>query len=159
MGNLDSFDVKILTILQSDSRIKTMDLAEKVGLSPTPCARRVKRLEQDGYIEQYVTLLNAELLGAKLSAVVNIRLRSQTSKAFDRFDAEIAKMPEVTGCYLLAGNFDYLLYVRVADVDSFREFMRTRLTSIEGVIETQSSIILQQLKHTTAIPLLKELLI
>ncbi|HXJ00920.1 MAG TPA: Lrp/AsnC family transcriptional regulator [Micropepsaceae bacterium] len=153
MDNLDSFDLKILSALQDDSRISMIDLAERVGLSPTPCTRRIKRLESEGYIDRYVTLLNPEKLSAGLSAFVNIRLRSQTSDAFDRFDSEIAQMPEVVGCYLLAGSFDYLLQVRVADVDAFREFMRNRLTAMQGVTETQSSIVLQQLKHTTAIPL------
>ena len=153
METLDSFDLKILSALQEDSRISMIDLAERVGLSATPCTRRIKRLESEGYIDRYVTLLNPEKLGAGLSAFVNIRLRSQTRVAFDTFDSEIAQMQEVVGCYLLAGSFDYMLQVRVADVDAFREFMRNHLTAMAGVTETQSSIVLQQLKHTTAIPM------
>lgn len=153
MGGLDSFDRKILSILQENGRVTTLQLSEKVGLSPTPCARRVKRLEDEGYIDRYVTLLNPARLGVQLNVFVSIRLRSQTRDAFDRFDEEIKHMPEIVGCYLLTGSFDYLLQVRVSDVDAFRDFMRSRLTAIEGVIETQSSIVLQQLKATTAIPL------
>jgi DNA-binding Lrp family transcriptional regulator len=153
MANLDSFDRKILEILQEEGRITTLQLSERVGLSPTPCARRVKQLEDDGYIDRYVALLNAARMGVRLNVFVSIRLRSQTRDAFDRFDEEIKHMPEIVGCHLLAGSFDYLLQVRVTDVDAFRDFMRSRLTAIEGVIETQSSIVLQQLKSTTAIPL------
>ena len=153
MTQLDTFDVKILQVLQEEGRITTLQLAERVGLSPTPCARRVKQLEDEGYIARYAALLNASRLGVRLNVFVSIRLRSQTREAFDRFDEEIKYMPEIVGCYLLTGSFDYLLQVRVADVDAFRDFMRSRLTAIEGVIETQSSIVLQELKATTAIPL------
>lgn len=153
MDALDEFDLKILRILQQEGRVTTLQLAERVGLSPTPCARRVKRLEDDGYIDRYVGLLNAARLGVRLNVFVSIRLRSQTRDAFDRFDDEIKYMPEIVGCYLLTGSFDYLLQVRVADVDAFRDFMRSKLTAIEGVIETQSSIVLQELKATTEIPL------
>jgi DNA-binding Lrp family transcriptional regulator len=153
MPGLDDFDLKILQILQEEGRITTLELSERVGLSPTPCARRVKQLEDDGYIDRYAALLNAAQLGVRLNVFVSIRLRSQTRDAFDRFDEAIKYMPEIVGCYLLTGSFDYLLQVRVADVDTFRDFIRTRLTAIEGVIETQSSIVLQELKATTAIPL------
>jgi DNA-binding Lrp family transcriptional regulator len=153
MIHLDTFDLKILQVLQEEGRITTLQLAERVGLSPTPCARRVKQLEDEGYIARYAALLNASRLGVRLNVFVSIRLRSQTREAFDRFDEEIKYMPEIVGCYLLTGSFDYLLQVRVADVDAFRDFMRSRLTAIEGVIETQSSIVLQELKATTAIPL------
>ncbi|MEH2474210.1 Lrp/AsnC family leucine-responsive transcriptional regulator [Nitrobacteraceae bacterium AZCC 2161] len=153
MSDLDTFDFKILQILQEEGRITTLQLSERVGLSPTPCARRVKRLEDDGYIDQYTALLNPARLGVRLNVFVSIRLRTQTRDAFDRFDEDVKLMPEIVGCYLLTGSFDYLLQVRVADVDAFRDFMRSRLTAIEGVIETQSSIVLQQLKNTTAIPI------
>ncbi|MBS7813410.1 Lrp/AsnC family transcriptional regulator [Roseococcus pinisoli] len=148
----DEFDRKILSLLQGDGRISMTDLAERVGLSPSPCARRVKRLEDEGYIDRYVALLNARKLGVGLSAFVNIRLKSQTRDAFDRFDAEVAHIPEIVGCHLVTGSYDYLLQVRVGDIDQFRTFMRDRLTAVEGVAETQSSIVLEQLKSTTAIP-------
>lgn len=149
---LDSFDMKILSVLQGDGRISMTDLADRVGLSPSPCARRVKRLEDEGYVDRYVALLNAKKLGAGLAVFINIRLASQTRAAFDAFDAEMATIPEIVGCHLLTGAFDYLVQVRVADIEEFRDFMRDRLTAIEGVIETQSSIVLEQLKSTTEIP-------
>lgn len=153
MSELDEFDLKILGILQQEGRITTLQLAERVGLSPTPSARRVKRLEDEGYIDRYVGLLNPAHLGVRLNVFVSIRLRSQTRDAFARFGEEIKHMPEIVGCYLLTGNYDYLLQVRVADVDAFGDFMLSKLTAIEGVIETQSSIVLQELKATTEIPL------
>jgi DNA-binding Lrp family transcriptional regulator len=151
-AGLDLFDLKILSLLQEDGRISMTDLADRVGLSPSPCARRVKRLEDEGYIDRYVTLLNARKLGVGLNVFVSIRLSSQTRAAFDRFDAEMGAIPEIVGCYLLTGAFDYLVQIRVTDIEEFRDFMRDRLTAIEGVVETQSSIVLEQLKSTTAIP-------
>ncbi|MGI6852103.1 Lrp/AsnC family transcriptional regulator [Mesorhizobium sp. 1B3] len=150
--DIDAFDYKILALLQEDGRISMTDLAERVGLSPSPCARRVKRLEEEGYIDCYVALLNAKRLGVALTVFINIRLASQTRAAFDKFDAEVATIPEIVGCHLLTGAFDYLVQVRVGDIEEFRDFMRDKLTAIEGVVETQSSIVLEQLKSTTSIP-------
>ncbi len=153
MPGWDIFDLKILDALQENARITTLELAERVGLSATPCTRRVKRLEEEGLIDRYVTVLNAERLGIGLMVFVNVRLHSQASKSFDTFEAAIRQMPEVVGCYLLAGNYDYLIQVRVADVEAFRSFIRERLVTIEGIGETQSSIVLEQTKTTTALPL------
>ncbi|MGL4960775.1 MAG: Lrp/AsnC family transcriptional regulator [Inquilinus sp.] len=150
--SLDSFDLKILQVLQEDARITMLDLAAQVGLSATPCARRVKRLEDEGLIDRYVTLLNAERLGLGLTVFVNVRLNSQVPKSFETFEAAIQRMPEVVGCYLLAGQYDYLVQVRVANVEAYRDLIRERLIAIEGVAETQSSIVLEQTKHTTALP-------
>jgi Lrp/AsnC family leucine-responsive transcriptional regulator len=153
MAGLDSFDLKILRVLQENARITTLELAERVGLSATPCARRVKRLEDDGLIDRYVTLLNAERLGIGLTVFVNIRLNSQVPQSFETFEAAIRRMPEVVGCYLLAGQYDYLVQVRVADVEAYRNLIRERLITIEGVAETQSSIVLEHTKQTTALPI------
>jgi len=153
MSDLDQFDLKILKALQDNARITTQELAEYVGLSPTPCARRVKRMEEEGFIDKYVTLLNPKKMGVGLNVFVNVRLNTQAAKAFEAFEEAIRNLPEVAGCYLLAGNYDYLLQVRVPDVEAFRSFIRERLTTIEGIGETQSSVVLQQAKHTTALPL------
>jgi DNA-binding Lrp family transcriptional regulator len=153
MIELDQFDIKILRLLQGNARATTVEIAEAIGLSATPSARRVKRLEDEGVIEGYVTLLNADMLGAGLSVFVNVRLRSQTPKSFDTFEVEIRKMPEVVECHLLTGNYDYLLHVRVTDVKAYRQFIRNRLIAIDGIAETQSSIALQQTKYTTALSL------
>lgn len=150
--DLDDFDLKILSLLQEEGRISISDLADSVGLSPSPCARRLRRLEDEGYVDRYVALLNPKKLGVGLNVFINVRLASQTRAAFDKFDAEMALIPEIVGCHLLTGAFDYLVQVRIGDIEQFRNFMRDRLTAIEGVIETQSSIVLEQLKFTTAIP-------
>jgi DNA-binding Lrp family transcriptional regulator len=153
MSQLDAFDRKILDVLQENGRITIQELADRVGLSATPCARRVKRMEDDGLIDRYVTLLNPERLGLGLTVFVNIRLNTQAAKTFDAFEEAVRKLPEVVGCYLLAGNYDYLIQVRVADVEAFRSFIRDRLVILEGVVETQSSVVLEETKHTTALPL------
>jgi DNA-binding Lrp family transcriptional regulator len=153
MDELDPLDIRILNALQEDGRITTLELAERVGLSPTPCARRVKRLEDDGLIDRYVTLLNAERLGIGLNVFVNVRLRSQTKGAIDIFEREIKGLPEVVECYLLTGEYDYLLHVRVADIAALRAFVRDHLVVNESVGATHSSIALEQTKYTTALPL------
>ncbi|MBR0912531.1 Lrp/AsnC family transcriptional regulator [Bradyrhizobium japonicum] len=153
MNKLDEFDIKILSALQDNARISTQELAERVGLSATPCARRVKRMEDDGLIDRYVTLLNPERLGIGLNVFVNVRLNTQSAKAFEAFEQAIRKLPQVVGCYLLAGNYDYLVQIRVADVEAFRSFIRDRLVTIEGIGETQSNVVLEETKRTTALPL------
>jgi Lrp/AsnC family leucine-responsive transcriptional regulator len=153
MTELDPIDLRILDALQENARITTLELAEKVGLSATPCARRVKRLEDEGLIERYVTLLNAERLGIGMNAFVIVRLRNQTRQAIEVFERAIRKMPEVVECYLTTGSHDYLVHVRVGDIDAFRDFMRNRMTTIESIGATESSIVLEQIKRTTALPL------
>jgi DNA-binding Lrp family transcriptional regulator len=153
MVELDALDIKILTALQQDARMTTLELAERVGLSATPCARRVKRLEDEGVIERYVTLLNAERLGIELNVFADIRLRSQTKESIEIFERAIKDMPEVVECYLVTGEYDYLLHLRVADMAALRALMRDRLIAIESVAATHSSIALEQIKYTTALAL------
>lgn len=153
MTELDAIDIRILDILQENARITTLELAEQVGLSPTPCARRVKRLEDDGLIERYVTLLNAKKAGMDLSVFISVRLRNQTGETIGRFERSVRSMPEITECYLMSGVHDYLLHLRVANVDALRDFLRNRLVTIEGIAETESSIVLEKVKYTTAITL------
>jgi len=151
--DLDALDVRILNILQENARITTLELAEQVGLSPTPCARRVKRLEDDGLIQRYVTLLDEKKAGLDLSVFISVRLRNQTAETIDKFDRSVRAMPEITECYLVSGAHDYLLHLRVADVGALRDFLRNRLVTIEGIAETESSIVLEKVKYTTALTL------
>jgi Lrp/AsnC family leucine-responsive transcriptional regulator len=153
MVELDALDIKILNALQQDARMTTLELAERVGLSATPCARRVKRLEDEGVIERYVTLLNAERLGIELNVFADIRLRSQTKESIEIFERAIKDMPEVVECYLVTGEYDYLLHLRVADMAALRALMRDHLIAIESVAATHSSIALEQIKYTTALAL------
>ena len=153
MTDLDALDIRILDILQENARITTLELAEKVGLSPTPCARRVKRLEDDGLIERYVTLLNAKLAGQDLSVFISVRLRNQTIETIENFERSVRDMKEISECYLVSGANDYLLRVRVRDVEALRDFLRNRLVTIEGIAETHSTIVLEKVKYTTALSL------
>ena len=153
MAPLDKIDCRIVNILQQEGRIPIQDLAERVGLSATPCARRVRRMEEDGVIQRYAAVLDPAALGVRLDAFVNVRLRTSTRKAIEIFENAVKSMPEVLECYLVTGNHDYLLHLRVADVDDFRKFVRERLTNIASVGETVSSIALELIKHTTAMEL------
>ena len=153
MTDLDALDVRILNILQDNARITTLELAEQVGLSPTPCARRVKRLEDDGLIQRYVTLLDEKKAGLDLSVFISVRLRAQTAETMEKFERSVRSIPEISECYLVSGIHDYLLHLRVADVDALREFLRNRLVTIEGIAEAQSSIVLDKVKYTTALTL------
>ena len=153
MTDLDALDVRILNILQDNARITTLELAEQVGLSPTPCARRVKRLEDDGLIQRYVTLLDEKKAGLDLSVFISVRLRAQTAETMEKFERSVRGIPEIAECYLISGVHDYLLHLRVADVDALRDFLRNRLVTIEGIAEAQSSIVLDKVKYTTALTL------
>ena len=153
MTDLDALDVRILNILQDNARITTLELAEQVGLSPTPCARRVKRLEDDGLIQRYVTLLDEKKAGLDLSVFISVRLRAQTAETMEKFERSVRSIAEISECYLVSGVHDYLLHLRVADVDALREFLRNRLVTIEGIAEAQSSIVLDKIKYSTALTL------
>src|SRR5688572_24309157 len=120
---LDGIDGKILDILQRDGRVTNVELARRVHLSPTPCFERVRRLEQSGYIERYVAQLNPRKLGLGLLAFIEVSLDKTNPNAFDRFRLAVADMPEVQECHMVAGGFDYLLKVRVADMETYRGFL------------------------------------
>jgi Lrp/AsnC family transcriptional regulator, leucine-responsive regulatory protein len=149
----DAIDRKILTILQADGRISNQDLADRVGLSPSPCLRRVKALEAAGVIQRYAAMLNPAAVGQGLQAVVEVRLERQTSDTVARFEKEILKFPQVLECHLMAGDWDYVLRVVARDLDDFREFCVNRLARIAGVGNVKSSISMKQVKYSTALPL------
>jgi DNA-binding Lrp family transcriptional regulator len=150
---IDETDRKILTILQKEGRISNQDLADRVGISPSPCLRRVRRLEQEGVIDRYVTLLNASAVGRSLHAFVEIRLANQNRAAVDHFEAEIQKCPEVLECYLMSGDWDYLLRVVVADLEEFRNFLMNRLSQMGDINNVKSSICMGQAKYSTELSL------
>ncbi len=153
MTDLDAIDLRILSALQEDARISMGDLADRAGLSETPCARRVRRLEACGIIRRYVTLLDADKLGAGLTVIVNVRLRSQTKEAVEGFEAAVLGLPEITACFLVTGDYDYVLHLRLPDIGAYKDFMRDRLIVNDAVAETSSAVALDQVKFTTAIPL------
>jgi Lrp/AsnC family leucine-responsive transcriptional regulator len=153
MPALDDFDLKILAILQNDGRISMVDLGNRVGLSETPCARRVKRLEAEGIIKSYVALVDSEKIGVGVKALVQVRLRRQTKEAVGEFEEAIGKLPEVIECDLVAGDFDYVLHVRVKDLAALKDFIRDKLIAIDSISKTRSMIALEPIKSTTAVPL------
>ncbi|MBY0572695.1 MAG: Lrp/AsnC family transcriptional regulator [Undibacterium sp.] len=157
---LDKIDRKILVILQQDGRLSNQEVAERVNLSPSPCLRRIKRLEDAGVIRKYVALIEAEKIGLGLLAYINVRLEKHTElpgKANARspridFAASVERWPEVVACYAMTGEMDYLLRVRVEDMNHFSRFMMDTLLKHAAVLDVKSSFALQQIKDTTALP-------
>jgi len=150
--SLDKIDCHILDVLQRDGRISNQDLADQVGLSPSPCLRRVKLLESSGIIQKYVALVNPIAVGRGLQAIVEVRLDRQTSTSVDRFEKEILEYPQVLECYLMAGDWDYVLRVTARDLEDFREFCVNSLAKIAGVGNVKSNISMKQVKYSTALP-------
>ncbi len=154
MLKLDRLDRKILTLMQQNGRISNLELAEQVGLSPSPCSRRVKALEEAGLIKGHVTLLDPDKLNLKLSAYIHITLDKHTPERLEAFNQAIGDMPEVLECALITGSeADYQLTVMVPDMEHYQHFLLGKLTRIEGVTGVRSSFVLRQVKQHTALPL------
>lgn len=150
---LDAIDVRILDRLQRDGRISNVDLARDVGLSPSPCLRRVRDLEEAGLIDRYAAILDQRKAGLDLSVFVQVTLERQIETALETFERTIAERPEVMECYLMTGDADYLLRVVVADVAAYERFLKNHLTRIPGVASIKSSFALNRVKYETALPL------
>ena len=150
---LDNIDRRILTALQNNARISNVELAHMVGLSPSPCLRRVKTLEDCGVIQRYVSLLDQGAVGFPVSVFVNVTLERQDESALEQFEAAIGKRPEVLECYLMTGDADYLLRVVTSDLASYERFLVDHLTRIPGVSSIKSSFALKQVSYRTALPL------
>jgi len=143
---LDDTDRKIVSVLQATGRISNLDLAERVGLSPTPCNRRVKRLEDIGVITGYGARVNQSALGIGVSVMVNVRLSKQGPSDIEEFLAAIHRLPEISECLLVAGNLDYVLKVRAVDVEALKDFVLAKLKTIPCVSETTTMLILETVK-------------
>ena len=150
---LDAIDRKILALLQEDGRLSLAALAEKVGLSPSPCLRRVRMMEKAGIIARYVAVLNQREIGLPVSVFISIKLESQRDEALTKFGRAIARWPEVLECYLMTGPRDYLLRVVVADLAAYEQFLKTKLTRLDGIASIESSFALEQVKYTNVLPL------
>ena len=146
MVELDDIDKRILAALQEDGRLAMVDLADKVGLSPTPCQRRVKRLEDAGVIGRYAALLSPPTLGLALQALVQVTLDDHSEKTVEAFEAAIRARPEVVACYAVTGDMDFLLHILAPDLASFSEFAMKALLRMPGVRDTRSSFIMQAVK-------------
>ncbi len=151
--SLDAIDRQILENLQNDARMRNVELAEKVGLSPSPCLRRVGNLEETGVIRGYATLVDAEAVGLPVSVFVSVTLEKQIEKALEKFEKEIRARPEVMECYLMTGDADYLLRVVTSDLSAYERFLIEHLTRIPGVASIKSSFALKQVAHRTALPI------
>ncbi|MGJ8682439.1 Lrp/AsnC ligand binding domain-containing protein [Paraglaciecola sp.] len=150
---LDRIDYKILNILQKNCKISNVELAAQVALSPTPCIERVKRLEQHGYIEQYVAHLNPNQLNASLTAYVQVSLEKSTTKAIEEFNKEVNDMPEVIECAMVAGGFDYLIKIRIPDMKGYRKFLGGKLAMLKGISQTHTYVVMEEIKSTHIIPI------
>lgn len=154
MVKLDRYDKLILSEMQKNGRITNLELAERVGLSATPCARRVKRLEETGVIKKHVTVLDKETLGLKLTVIISVSMDRHTPERFEHFEEIVSTYPEVVECSIVTGQAaDYLLRVVVSDMDEYQSFLLGRLTRIEGVTGVHSSFVLRQVIDKTELPL------
>jgi Lrp/AsnC family transcriptional regulator, leucine-responsive regulatory protein len=150
---LDRIDCRILQLVQADGRLSNVELAEKVALSPSPCLRRLKRLEKAGVIRRYVALLEPAKVGLGLLAFVRVSLEKRGRGAMDAFRRGVQEWPEVMDCYVMTGDMDFLLKILVEDLEHFSRFIMDRLLKQPGVIDAKSSFALETLKHNTALDL------
>jgi Lrp/AsnC family leucine-responsive transcriptional regulator len=149
----DELDRKILAGLQANGRMSLAELAAKVGLSPSPCLRRVRNLEQSGVIARYVAVLDQRRVGLPVSVFVSIKLEKQRQESLDRFAKAVERWPEVLECYLMTGSRDYWLRVVVPDLEAYERFVKQKLTRLEGIASIESSFALEQVKYTNVLPI------
>ncbi|HUW49756.1 MAG TPA: Lrp/AsnC family transcriptional regulator [Sulfuricella sp.] len=150
---IDRFDRQILQVLQQDGRISNQELADRIGLSPSPCLRRVRVLEESGLIAGYRALVDAKALGLSLMALIHISMDQHTPERFNHFEAAIGEISEVMECLLITGQAaDYQLKVVVKDMDAYQELLLNRITRIKGVTGVHSSFVLRRVVDKTALP-------
>jgi len=150
---LDRFDSRILSALQRNGRLSVVELAESIGLSPTPCARRIKALESSGAIEGYAAILNPARVGLAVLAMVQVKLTEHTDETVARFEREIAQIDEVTKCFAMTGAYDFILEVYGKDLDALSNVVLKKLIRVPNVRDMQSSVVLATVKRSTRIPL------
>ncbi len=150
---MDAIDRKIIRALQQDARLTNQDLAALIGLSASPCLRRVRKLEQDGILSGYTALVDQEKFGLPINVFVNIRLEKPSTDTIRAFEVAIENIDAVVECYLMTGNRDYLLRVVSSDLKSYEHLVRDRLTTIPGVLSLESSFAFGQVKRTNMLPL------
>jgi Lrp/AsnC family transcriptional regulator, leucine-responsive regulatory protein len=146
---LDRIDRNILTELQIDGRLSNVELSKRVGLSPTPCLERVRRLEKSGYILGYNARLNPKMLGASLLVFVEISLNKSSPDVFDRFSKAVQELPDVQECHLVSGAFDYLLKTRVSDMSAYRKLLSDTILRLPCVSDTHTYVVMEEVKQTS----------
>ncbi|WP_380184248.1 Lrp/AsnC family transcriptional regulator [Kalamiella sp. sgz302252] len=149
----DKTDRKLLALLQQDCTISLQALADAVHLTTTPCWKRLKRLEEEGYIRGRVALLDADKLGLPLTAFMLLKTQQHSSSWYQQFVLVVQSMPEVMGCYRMTGEYDYLLRIRVADMKSYDAFYKRLVNAVPGMLDVTSSFAMEEIKYTTALPL------
>ncbi|MDO6619244.1 MULTISPECIES: leucine-responsive transcriptional regulator Lrp [Shewanella] len=151
--DLDRIDRNILNELQIDGRISNVELSKRVGLSPTPCLERVKRLEKQGYINGYTALVNPHYLGASLLVFVEITLTRDTPDIFERFNKAVQLLDDIQECHLVSGDFDYLLKTRVSDMSAYRRLLGETLLKLPSVSDTRTYVVMEEVKQTNKVAL------
>lgn len=152
-GELDAIDLKILALLQHDGKAQNTQIANEVGLYPSSCLRRIRRLEEQGYIQKYVALLEPSSLGFKTTVFVQVKIQNHSLTAIERFEEALRRLPEVLECHLLMGNTDYLLKVAVRDIEDYNRFLTKKLRPVPGIFSIESMTSMHVVKNTTALPL------
>ena len=150
---LDAIDRSIVAALQADGRLSNVELADRVGLSPSPCLRRVRRLEREGYIEWYRAVLGRGRVGLGLTVFLGVKIDGHANDRAEAFQAAVVAMPEIVACHLIAGEIDYLLEVVVPDLEHYRRFLVERLLDLSIIREVRSSIAIETLKSAAPLPL------
>jgi Lrp/AsnC family transcriptional regulator, leucine-responsive regulatory protein len=153
ISDLDTVDCRIIAELQSDGRLSNVDLADRVGLSPSPCLRRIKRLETSGYIEGYRATLKRELVGLGFSVFLSVKLNEHANERVAQFEKTMVDLPEVIACHLVSGEADYLLEIVVPDLPAYQQFLVGKLLNLPVVREVRSNIAIQSLKAGAPLPL------
>ncbi|WP_454011396.1 Lrp/AsnC family transcriptional regulator [Aquamicrobium terrae] len=153
-SEIDAIDRKILSILQANGKISIGELAEKVGLSPSPCARRVRLLEKAGTIKGYAAIIDQKRVGLPISAFASIKLERQREEDLDRFGEAVSRWPEVLDCYLMTGQRDYLMRIVAADLESYEHFIKSKLTRLDNIASIETSFALGQVKRSAVLPLI-----
>ncbi|MBZ9719248.1 Lrp/AsnC family transcriptional regulator [Mesorhizobium sp. AD1-1] len=149
---LDAIDLKIIAALQKNAKATMNELAEAVGLSPSPCARRVRLLESAGVIKGYTVVLDQKKLGLPISAFASIKLERQREDDLDRFSQAVLRWPEVVDCYLMTGQRDYLMRIVVRDLEAYERFIKDKLTRLDNIASIESSFALGQVKRSEVLP-------
>ncbi|MCG8274621.1 Lrp/AsnC family transcriptional regulator [Aquamicrobium sp. NLF2-7] len=150
---IDAIDRKILRALQADGKISVGELADRVGLSPSPCARRIRLMENAGVIKGYAAIVDQKKVGLPISAFASIKLERQREEDLDRFEEAVSRWPEVLDCYLMTGQRDYLMRIVAADLEAYERFIKDRLTRLENIASIETSFALGQVKRSEVLPL------
>ena len=151
---IDKIDRSLLNLLQNNTKLNTKELAQKVGLSVTPTYERIKRLEQQGYIKQYVAILDRKLINKNLMVISFVSLLLHSRDMQIEFEKSVIEYPEVIECFHVTGSYDYQLKVVVSDMEEYQSFIKNKLSSINNIANVQSSFVMSSLKDTTAIPII-----